>query len=162
MSHSSKDRVWKWDYDPKTLALSNQVELVHGMDNTDHTSRTLFLSRRHPNLLIVSRGSNDNLDMESADSAQGRAAVKVFDLNAVPNGGYDYASQGVFLAYGARNEVGIAEDPSGQIWGVENSSDDLQRTKGEQVTDIHQDNPGEKLHNCTLPPHRCLLNAHPA
>lgn len=143
---SSNDTVWKWNYNAATLTLSHQVQLITGMSNADHVTRTLLLSRKHPNLLIVARGSNDNLDLDSVDPTQGRAAIKAFDLNTVPHGGYDYASGGKFLSYGTRNEVGLVEDDSGVVWGVENSSDQLTRTIDGVATDVHQDNPGEKLH----------------
>ncbi|KZV91846.1 soluble quino protein glucose dehydrogenase [Exidia glandulosa HHB12029] len=144
---SSNNSVWKWNYNPTTFALTNQVLLVTGMNNADHITRTLLVSKKHPDLLAVSRGSNDNLDTASVDPAQGRAAIKVFDLTAVPSGGYNYATSGTILAYGARNEVGLTEDASGIVWGVENSADQLTRTKNGVATDVHLDNPGEKLHN---------------
>ncbi|EJD43586.1 soluble quino protein glucose dehydrogenase [Auricularia subglabra TFB-10046 SS5] len=144
---SSNHTVWKFDYNANTFALSNQQMIITGMNNADHITRTLHISEKHPNLLSVSRGSNDNLDMLSISPSEARAAVKVFDLSAVPAGGYDYARDGHFLAYGARNEIGLAEDRAGNVWGVENSADQLARTKDGVSTDVHIDNPGEKLHN---------------
>ena len=125
-----------------------------------HITRTLLVSRKHPNLIAVSLGSEVNLDLESIDPALGRAAVKVFDLRAVPSGGYDYATQGHMLAYGARNEIGLAEDGAGNVWGVENSADQLTRTKNGVSTDVHIDNPGEKLHNCEQISSLRLLGLH--
>lgn len=135
------------------------------MDNDDHVTRTVLVSTAHPNLLIVSRGSNANLDT-GATASSGRAQVKVFDWTSLPSGdaGWDFTTQGKLLASGVRNEVGIAEDgafdlrtyqpPSesafctgaGRVWGVENSADDLVRVRSGKTYDVHQDNPGEKLH----------------
>ncbi|KAH7096096.1 soluble quino protein glucose dehydrogenase [Auriculariales sp. MPI-PUGE-AT-0066] len=77
-----------------------------------------------------------------------KVIVRVFNWTATPEGGYNYLD-GRVLAYGVRNEVGLAEDRSGVVWGVENrteSADNLVRVNGGVTTDIHQDNPAEKLH----------------
>ncbi|KAK7032776.1 soluble quino protein glucose dehydrogenase [Favolaschia claudopus] len=142
---SSSNTTWRWNYNAAALTLSNQKTIVTNMINDDHTSRTLFVSKKHPNLLVVSRGSGENVDL-GADLPSGRAQVRVFDWTKIGAAGVPY-TEGATLAYGARNEVGIAEDASGQIWGVENSADDLITTSQGVTYDVHQDNPGEKLHN---------------
>lgn len=125
------------------MTLSNQRKIVTGMDN-GHVTRTLLVSQKHPNLLIVSRGSLGNLDTTATPA---HASVKVFDWKKVPSSnGYNYVNDGKVLAFGVRNEVGIAEDKAGHVWGVENSADNLMRGS----TDVHQDNPGEKLNYCEL------------
>ncbi|EJD53051.1 soluble quino protein glucose dehydrogenase [Auricularia subglabra TFB-10046 SS5] len=145
---SSSNTAWKWDYNASALTVSNQRKVVTGMDNDDHVTRTLLVSNAHPNLLIVSRGSNANLDMGAGSASAARAAIKVFDWTTLPAGdvGYDYARDGKLLAYGVRNEVGISEDAAGRVWGVENSADNLVRVRSGVSYDVHQDNPGEKLH----------------
>lgn len=75
-----------------------------------HSTRTLLLSPNNPNLLAVSHGSNDNFDYPSGNPKTARACVKVFDLSAIPSGGYNYVSGGWLAGYGMRNEVGIAFD----------------------------------------------------
>ncbi|KZV91095.1 soluble quino protein glucose dehydrogenase [Exidia glandulosa HHB12029] len=144
---SSSNTAWKWDYNATSLKVSNQKKVVTGMDNDDHVTRTLLVSSAHPSLLIVSRGSNNNLDM-GATASSGRAQVKVFDWTKLPSGdvGYDFTSQGKILGYGVRNEVGLVEDGAGRVWGVENSADNLVRVRSGVSYDVHQDNPGEKLH----------------
>ncbi|KAK7016344.1 soluble quino protein glucose dehydrogenase [Favolaschia claudopus] len=144
---SSSNTTWKWTYDSAALSLKDEKKVVTGMVNADHTSRTLFVSKKHPNLLVVSRGSGDNVDL-GADLGSGRAQVRVFDWTNLPAGDVGNSfTKGATLAYGVRNEVGIAEDASGQIWGVENSADDLVRVRQGVSYDVHQNNPGEKLHN---------------
>jgi len=116
------------------------------MGNTSHTTRTLHISPLRPNLLLVSRGSNGNIDPSAVATTSGHSQVKVFDLNRVPHGGYDYTVDGEILAYGVRNEVGITTDSTGHAWGVLNSADDVLRNG----TNISKDNPAEELDFCTL------------
>jgi hypothetical protein len=63
-----------------------------------------------PDLLIVSLGSADNIDHASVKKETGRAIVKVFDLTKTPAGGWTYNTQGWYLGYGLRNEIGIVFD----------------------------------------------------
>ncbi|TDL27219.1 hypothetical protein BD410DRAFT_824977 [Rickenella mellea] len=142
---SSVDVLYSWTYDAATLTATNQKTIVNSMSNADHVTRTILNPVHNPTLLVVTRGSNDNLDLGSYLSSSGRAMIKVFDLTQVPSGGYNYASAGKILAYGTRNEVGIVEDNSGMIWGVENSADNLVRNVGGVSTDVHIGNPAEKL-----------------
>ncbi|KAF7326136.1 Soluble quino protein glucose dehydrogenase [Mycena kentingensis (nom. inval.)] len=141
---SSSNTAWKWDYSASTMTMSNQKKVVTGMDNADHVTRTLLVSTKSPNLLLVARGSNDNLDLGSVNATAARAQVRVFDWTTLPAGdvGYDYNTQGKILAYGVRNEVGLVEDRAGNVWGVENSADNLVRVRQGVTTDVHQ---GESL-----------------
>lgn len=144
---SSSSTAWKWSYSSSTMTATSQKTLVTGMDNPDHVTRTLYVSKKYPDLLLVSRGSNQNVDFDSVDPAQGRAMIKIFSIKGAPANGYDYTAAGRLFAYGVRNEVGLAEDAAGNIWGVENSADNVFRRKGNVTTDVHIDNPGEKVHN---------------
>jgi len=113
------------------------------MVNSDHTTRTLMLSRKVNGTLLVSRGSTSNNDPGAADITSGRSQIKAFDLNNLGDTpSYDYSSKGKILGWGLRNSVGVAEEPlTGGIFSVENSVDNLERLG----QDIHQDNPGEEL-----------------
>ena len=142
---SSNNSAWAWDYNVDGPNISNPRIIVTGMGGTTHSTRTLHIPPLHPNLLVVSRGSDGNIDASAADIASGHSQVKVFDLNHVPSGGYDYTSEGAVLGFGVRNEVGVTSDLNGRIWGVMNSADDLTRNG----TDISKDNPAEELHYCT-------------
>jgi glucose/arabinose dehydrogenase len=111
---SSATSVFAWSYDAATMSVSgNSTTIVHGMDDTGHVTRTLTFSPKHPNLLLVSHGSNDNFDYGSADIKTGRACIKVFDITKAPSDGYDYVTGGIQMGYGLRNEVGLAIDGDG-------------------------------------------------
>ncbi|KAF2202442.1 cellobiose dehydrogenase-like protein [Delitschia confertaspora ATCC 74209] len=142
---SSATTVWSWTYDPATMTVGEQITIVTGMDSKGHVTRSLVIPPKHPNLLLVSHGSNDNMDWGSIDMKTGRACVKVFDTSKTPSAGYNYASGGYQMGYGLRNEVGLAFDGNGMLWGVENSSDEVRRITNGKSLDIHVDNPGEKL-----------------
>jgi glucose/arabinose dehydrogenase len=114
------------------------------MSNDDHTTRTLLMSQKQNGTLIVSRGSNSNIDIEAEDLSSGHSQIKAFDLTNVTSTSspYDFTSAGRLLGWGLRNSVGVAEEPlTGGIYSVENSVDQI--TRGD--TDIHQDNPGEEM-----------------
>jgi glucose/arabinose dehydrogenase len=143
---SSATSVFSWSYDTATMSVSgNATTIVTGMYNGGHVTRTLAIPPKYPNLLLVSHGSNDNFDYGSADIATGRSCVKVFDTTAVPTDGYNYPTGGYQMGYGLRNEVGLAFDAGGMLWGVENSSDELHRTINGVSVDIHTDNPADEI-----------------
>ena len=111
------------------------------MDNDGHTTRTLLLSEKTNGTLIVSRGSNSNVDLEAARVESGRCQLKAFEINNTDDA-YDFTEDGLLLGWGLRNSVGVAEHPdTGGIYSVENSVDEIMR-EGE---DVHQDNPGEEM-----------------
>lgn len=112
------------------------------MENGDHVTRTLLLSQKANNTLLVSRGSAANLDAEAESLSSGHSQIKAFDLSNVPDDGYSFGRDGYRLGWGLRNSVGLAENPdTGGIFSVENSADELKR----DGKDIHQDNPGEEM-----------------
>ena len=111
------------------------------MTGSDHSTRTLLLSKKVPGMLVISRGSTSNLDFQTASLSSGLSQVKAFDLKN-RSGTYDYTADGMRLGWGLRNEVGVAEHPgSGGIYGVENSADQISR----MGVDVHEDNPAEEL-----------------
>lgn len=114
------------------------------MHNVGHNTRTLLVSKRYPNLLMASVGSDGNIDLPSFHPASGRAQIRVFDLDTLPNDGVTY-TQGRVLGYGLRNDVGMAEDGAGIVHSVENSMDNAYRTINGVRTDVHNDNPGEPV-----------------
>ena len=69
----------------------------------------------------MSVGSFKNVDKNSY-----RARIRRFKLDKIPKSGIDFKKGEVF-ADGLRNEVGLAFDKSGVLWGVENSADELYR-----------------------------------
>ena len=111
------------------------------MTGSDHTTRTLLLSRKVNGTLVVTRGSTSNLDVEAEDITTGHSQVKAFNLSNQTRP-YDFNADGMLLGWGLRNDVGIDEDPvMGGIYTVENSVDEMTR----HGQDIHQNNPGEEL-----------------
>lgn len=108
-----------------------------------HVSRTLLLSQKVNNTLLVSRGSSENVDLVAQQLSSGHSQIRAFDIGNLPSGRpYDYSSEGTLLGWGLRNSVGVAEHPiTGGIFSVENSADQVERNG----TDIHQDNPAEEM-----------------
>ena len=107
---SSATTAWRYSYDPETQSVHHEEVIVKGMYDKGHQTRTTVIPPATPNLLLVSLGSNANMDWESLDKSVGRSLVKVFDLNEVPAGGYSYNDEGWFLGYGLRNEVALVVD----------------------------------------------------
>ncbi|KAI0191637.1 soluble quino protein glucose dehydrogenase [Astrocystis sublimbata] len=143
---SSATSVFRWGYDSHTGDINpTPVVVISGMATSGHSTRTLIIPPNHQDLLVVSHGSNANLDLDTSNPKVARAIVKVFNMTEMPSGGYDYVSQGWNAGFGLRNEVGLAFDQNNMLWGVENSADNLVRTLNDTSTDIHTDNPAEKL-----------------
>ena len=113
------------------------------MSNNDHVTRTLLLSKKKSGILVVSRGSNENMDMLAQQLNSGHSTIRAYNISDLPDGKpYDYASGGDLVGWGLRNSVGVAEEPTtGNIFSVENSADNIQRNG----KDIHQDDPGEEM-----------------
>jgi hypothetical protein len=108
---STSTTVYSWPYTASSQTVGTRGTVITGMYNGgSHTSRTLLFAPHKPNLLIVSHGSNANLDMAAANKATARAIIKVFDLSKAPSAGYNYVSQGYNAGYGLRNEIGIVFD----------------------------------------------------
>lgn len=120
---SSETTAWSWSYDPTTMKATNQQTVVKSISTGIHSTRTILVVPQAPNYIILQAGSNGNWDYAAGSPSAGRAIVKVFDLSKVPSGGYDYNTGGAVLGYGLRNEVALAFDPAGNVWGAENSGD---------------------------------------
>lgn len=101
------------------------------MGGSDHTSRTLKLSKWAPGMMVINRGSFENIDPAAANMASGHSQVKAFNISMASNesGAYDFNTDGIMLGWGLRNDVGIDEEPTtGRIYTVENSVDELERS----------------------------------
>jgi glucose/arabinose dehydrogenase len=108
---SSMTQAYSWPYDAAAATVGTRATIVTGMYNGgSHLTRTLAIAPQAPNLLVVSHGSNANIDTATGDPKTGRAIIKVFDLKSVPSGGYNYVSGGYLAGYGQRNEVGMCFD----------------------------------------------------
>jgi len=131
---SSSSTVFRWAYTPRQ-ALGSGTAVVTGLPSGGHSTRTLLFDPQ--NYLYVTIGSAGNVDGDSS-----RARMIRYPLAELEVGPQTFADGEVF-ADGMRNEVGIALDPSGRVWGVENGVDNLSRD--DLGGDIHNDNPGEEL-----------------
>ncbi|KAL1842252.1 hypothetical protein VTJ49DRAFT_5730 [Mycothermus thermophilus] len=145
---STAEYVDRYVYDPATATASNRTRLITGMSHVGpgHVTRTLLLSRKQPDMLLVSRGSGPNIDPLALDVETGVSQIRAFNVSeaalAAVGGEYSYSSDGVLVGWGLRNSVGVAENPAtGEIWSVENSADNIARLG----VDVHEDNPGEEL-----------------
>jgi glucose/arabinose dehydrogenase len=107
---SAAPTAWSYSYDAKAMAVSDETIIVKGMNPGGHNSRTLAVPPNNSSLLIVSLGSGGNIDGPTVMKETGRAIVKVFDLSKTPAGGWNYNTQGWYLGYGLRNEIGLIFD----------------------------------------------------
>ncbi len=131
---STESTVFRWAYSGDRQQLGSPQEVVTGIPSGGHSTRTLQFDSE--GRLYVSVGSAGNVDDDSSRSRLIRYAAD--DLESTST-----FEEGELFADGLRNEVGIAMDDKGRIWGVENGRDNLERD--DLGGDIHNDNPGEEL-----------------
>lgn len=105
-----------------------------------HRSRTLLVPRANPDVLLVQRGSQDNIDTPAAEIATGRSQIRMYKISDIQSAPVDFLA-GEVLSWGLRNTVGVGEHPNGGIWSVDNGVDDMTR----EGVDIHHTNPCEEL-----------------
>ncbi|MFW6086501.1 MAG: PQQ-dependent sugar dehydrogenase [Myxococcota bacterium] len=139
---SSDTTVYRWPYEPGSTEAAGEPQVViRGMPSGGHSTRTLVADDEDH--LYVNIGSQGNVDRDSS-----RARVMRYDLSEVPDGGLDW-ERGELFADGLRNEVALAFDSEGVLWGVQNGMDDLHRD--DLGGDIHADNPAEDLNRLDTP-----------
>jgi glucose/arabinose dehydrogenase len=141
---SSSTTVFRWPFTSgtRTPIAAAAETVVHSM-NADgqggaplgHTTRTLVFDA--PGRLYISIGSAGNVDSDSY-----RSRIRRFSMLSLPAGGIAFQAGEVF-ADGLRNEVGLAFDGTGVLWGVENGADNLNRA--DLGGDITNENPAEEL-----------------
>jgi glucose/arabinose dehydrogenase len=144
---SSESAVLRWPYKSGDRLAPGDVEpVVRDMPTGGpHYSRTLVFDKQAR--LYVNVGSQGDVDIDPQLNAL-RAQVRRFTLPLViPDGGVAYDSGEVY-ASGLRNEVGLAFDSKGRMWGVENGSDGLYQSVASQVL---EDNPAEKINRLDAP-----------
>lgn len=146
---SSSTDVFSYSYDAEKGTVGNKKNIITGMDQGGHSSRTLLIPKQNSNLLLVSRGSDGNIDIDTTKIESARSQIRIFKIDQLLRGNSAVRySNGEVLGWGLRNSVGVAEDPTtGYIWSVENSIDNMKR-KG---VDLHNSNPGEELNFHGLP-----------
>ena len=137
---STTTTISRWPYTTGDhVAKAAEEIVVKNMPTGGHSSRTLAFDAQ--GRLYVNVGSASDLDESPSDMAT-RGMVRRFTLpSTIPAGGIDYAA-GEIYASGMRNEVGLAFDAQGRMWGVENGCDTL---TDPDFGDISQDNPAEEI-----------------
>jgi glucose/arabinose dehydrogenase len=106
-----------------------------------HSTRTLAFGEDDDNVgrLYVSVGSASNVDTDSFRSRIRRFSLQNNNTNTSMIFPMDFVEDGQVFADGLRDEVGLAFDRYGVLWGVESSAEDLVRS--DLGGDIHNDNP---------------------
>jgi len=148
---SSDSTVYRWSFveanvtreqprkvttGPREVVVFNVNADGQGGAPEGHRTRTLEIGPN--NWLYVSVGSLGNVDPSPY-----RSRIRRFNISMIPPDGFDFQYGEVF-ADGVRNEVGLALDSAGVLWGVDNGPDYARRSDlaGE---DMYHDNPGEEL-----------------
>ncbi|KAI5839954.1 hypothetical protein DFP73DRAFT_454990, partial [Morchella snyderi] len=135
---SSTTTVYAFPYNSTTLSTLPPTTLITNLTNPGHITRTLYTPPTHPHTLLVSRGSASNFDPGSGDITTGRSQLKAFSTLAANQ---DFTASGTLLGWGLRNSVGVAQDPAGGIWSVENGPDSIVL----EGVDVNERNPAEEL-----------------
>lgn len=140
---SSATTIYRWPYKAGDHVATGPPQIVvREMPSGGHFSRTLLFDPQ--GRLYVNVGSEGDVDIDPQVIAV-RAQVRRFTLpKALPDGGLAYDS-GELFASGLRNEVGLALDSKGRMWGVENGSD------GNYIPVVGQDDPAEELNRLDAP-----------
>ncbi|OIW26202.1 soluble quino protein glucose dehydrogenase [Coniochaeta ligniaria NRRL 30616] len=139
---SSLSSVTAYSYDATSGKVGSGKVIISGMSNQGHPTRALLVSKFNPDVIMVARGSNANIDTATTSQSAGRSMIKSFSISRATSTVIDYVSGGEVLGWGLRNIVGMGEDPVyGGVWSVENSMDDVHLNS----KDVHNENPAEKL-----------------
>lgn len=110
---SSATDVYQYEYDAAAGTVGQPKHLITGMvQGGYHQTRTLVVPLNEPNKLILSRGSEDNVDTAAALESTGRSIIKFWNIDEFTGTALDMASTGTTLGWGLRNSVGVGEDPT--------------------------------------------------
>ncbi|KAI9795587.1 MAG: hypothetical protein M1835_005499 [Candelina submexicana] len=142
---SSAEAAFSWPYDAAKSTADGTGSEVIAITNTssgDHITRTLLYSSKQENTLIVSRGSESNVDLNAVDLTTGHCQIKSFPVGGSAPASQNFNTTGKLLGWGLRNSVGIAEHPvTGGLYSVDMGMDYLTR----DGKDISQNNPAEEM-----------------
>ena len=108
---SSLTNVYSWPYDAVAGTVGTKKTLIQNMKNGGHSTRTLWVARSNPDMLLVSRGSDGNIDASTAQITSGRSQIRAFSIAALSTSPVDYTA-GEVIGWGLRNSVGMSEDVS--------------------------------------------------
>eukprot|EP01133_Synstelium_polycarpum_P013826 gene13826-16298_t len=135
---TSASTVYRWPYTVgQRSSLGASQIVVGGMPTAGHKTRTVEF--KPDGSFYLSIGSNLNLD---PNSDRARVVLCNLNLNSIPSAGYDWTVCQVW-ADGCRNEVGLRLAANGQLWGVENGMDNLDRP--DLAPKASTDNPCEEV-----------------
>lgn len=121
---STATQVFSYPYDPVAVTVGSPRTLINiPAQGGYHQQRTLYVPRGNPNTLLVSVGSEDNLDTATTNPQTGRSMVRAFNLDALSNSGPVAYNSGALFGWGLRNTVGVGENPtSGEIVSTSGSN----------------------------------------
>ncbi|KAK3341988.1 soluble quino protein glucose/sorbosone dehydrogenase [Lasiosphaeria hispida] len=139
---SNLQKVTAYPYDPVAGTVGTGKTVISNMQNNGpHPTRALLASKFSPDTLLVTIGSNANVDTATTAQSAGRCMIKKFSIKEITANPATYSAGGEVLGWGLRNLVGMGEHPTdGGIWSVENSMDDIRLNS----KDVHNENPAEK------------------
>jgi len=113
---SSLSSVTAYTYDAAAGTVGTGKAIITGMSNTGtHPTRAIAVSRSSPDIILVARGSNGNIDTATAQMSTGRSVIKQFSLSKIMSTPTDFNAGGETLGWGLRNIVGVGEDPFGGV-----------------------------------------------
>jgi hypothetical protein len=75
-----------------------------------HSTRTILTSKKNPDVLVVSVGSNGNIDTSTSQITYGRSQLRTFSIAKITQASVAYTA-GEVLGWGLRNSVGVTENP---------------------------------------------------
>ncbi len=111
---SGFDEAYAYKYDGAAGTATDKKTVIGNMTNAGyHFSRTLLVPKYRPDLLLLARGSDGNVDLETQDINVGRSEIKMYKIAELMNTTepLDMAQSGTVLGWGLRNIVGYAEHP---------------------------------------------------
>ena len=96
---SDPTAAYSWAYNPMIGTATHKTTVVTGMNTDDHTTRTLVISAKAENAMLISRGSTSNIDPLASNISTGHSQIKAFNLSEAPVNGYQFDTDGVRLGY---------------------------------------------------------------
>ena len=110
---SSVASVFAYSYDAAAGTVGTKKAVITGMNipGPYHLTRTLRIPKANPDLLMVQRGSDGNIDSGAIDATTGKSQVRVFNITSILATPVVYTAAGDVLGLGLRNSVGWGQHP---------------------------------------------------